>query len=59
MPDLRVAEPEECRDDVTESVAYQGHESRDGHERRRKHRQDGAADSNACQDADHHNSNHQ
>lgn len=53
-----MVEPEERGDDVSEGVAYEGHESADGHEWRRQHCQDGASDRNAGDGADHHNRHH-
>ena len=50
--DLRALESEERRDDVSEGVAYQGHESADGHEGRSQHVQDGASNPDAGEGGD-------
>ncbi len=50
---------EERGDGVSEGVSYARHETADGHEGRGQHGQEGAPDSNAGHDADHHNGNYQ
>lgn len=57
--DLRAFESEERRDDVSEGVAYEGHERTDHHEGRSQHVQDGASNPNAGEASDHHDSDHQ
>lgn len=43
---LRLAESEDRREDISKGVAYQRHESSDGQERRRQHSQHDSSDSN-------------